>query len=218
MKLLVVPEPSARCTTTMSVSGSVDAGLSAAIAASFHFLILPAEDLGERVGVELQLVDAGQVVRHRDRRRDGREVEDVAALVVLRDVLGLDEAVGAGEVDDLGLQVALALARAAAAVVDGDVRSRSPGSRAIAGFVEGLLERRARAVQRARSSSSRCRRRRLDVRARSCVSSSSPPHAATTSATTATSTASSTRRCAMMQSRSCPFGRICRCLGVMRRA
>ena len=41
MKLLVVPEASARCTTVMSVLGSVTPGLSAAIAASFHFVICP---------------------------------------------------------------------------------------------------------------------------------------------------------------------------------
>ena len=39
MKLLVVPEPSARCTITIGVDGSVTPGLSFAIAASFHFVI-----------------------------------------------------------------------------------------------------------------------------------------------------------------------------------
>jgi hypothetical protein len=37
----VVPEPSERCTTVMSVAGSFAAGLSFTSAASFHFVILP---------------------------------------------------------------------------------------------------------------------------------------------------------------------------------
>src|SRR3954451_17723832 len=41
VKLLVVPEASARCTIVMSVSGNEAPGLSVMIAASFHFLMLP---------------------------------------------------------------------------------------------------------------------------------------------------------------------------------
>ena len=41
MKLKVVPEPSERCTTAIAASGSVTPGLSATIAGSFQFLILP---------------------------------------------------------------------------------------------------------------------------------------------------------------------------------
>ena len=37
----VVPEPSERCTTVMSVAGRVTPGLSLTIAGSFHFVILP---------------------------------------------------------------------------------------------------------------------------------------------------------------------------------
>jgi len=37
----VVPEPSERCTTLISVAGRPTPGFSAAIAGSFHFLILP---------------------------------------------------------------------------------------------------------------------------------------------------------------------------------
>ena len=45
VKLLVVPEPSARCATVIAVDGSVTPGLSAAIALSFHFVILRAKIL-----------------------------------------------------------------------------------------------------------------------------------------------------------------------------
>src|SRR5262249_30864205 len=38
VKLLVVPEPSERCATTMFLSGRVTPELSATIAGSFHFL------------------------------------------------------------------------------------------------------------------------------------------------------------------------------------
>ena len=41
MKLLVVPESSERCTGVIVVLGSLAPGLSAAIAGSFHFVILP---------------------------------------------------------------------------------------------------------------------------------------------------------------------------------
>ena len=41
MKALVVPEPSERWTTAMAVSGRVTPALFAAIAGSFHFVILP---------------------------------------------------------------------------------------------------------------------------------------------------------------------------------
>jgi hypothetical protein len=39
--MYVVPDPSARCATVMSVAGSVTPGFNFAIAASFHFVILP---------------------------------------------------------------------------------------------------------------------------------------------------------------------------------
>ena len=45
VKLLVVPDPSARCTTVIAVLGSFTPGLSAAIAASFHFVIFRAKIL-----------------------------------------------------------------------------------------------------------------------------------------------------------------------------
>ncbi len=41
MKMKVVPEPSDRWTTVMSVAGSFAAGLSFTSAGSFHFWILP---------------------------------------------------------------------------------------------------------------------------------------------------------------------------------
>ena len=83
------------------------------------FRDLAGEDLGDRRRTELQLVDAAHVVRHRDRGRDGREVEDVAALV-LRKVGRLHEAVGSREVDGLGLKVGLTLPGAATGIVHRD--------------------------------------------------------------------------------------------------
>src|ERR1035437_7962240 len=41
VKIDVVPDPSARCTTWIAVLGSVTPELSAAMAGSFHFLIVP---------------------------------------------------------------------------------------------------------------------------------------------------------------------------------
>src|SRR5262249_10201780 len=40
-QMYVVPEPSERCTTVMSVVGSFAPGLALAIAGSFHLVILP---------------------------------------------------------------------------------------------------------------------------------------------------------------------------------
>ena len=79
------------------------------------------EDLRDRVGRELQLVDAVDVVADRDRAEQDREVEEVAALD-LRLVGVLVRRVGAAEVDRPVGEVLAALARAAAAVVDLDVR------------------------------------------------------------------------------------------------
>src|SRR5450759_2088033 len=43
VKMLVVPEPSDRCTTLISVAGRVTPALAAAIDGSFHFVILPSK-------------------------------------------------------------------------------------------------------------------------------------------------------------------------------
>ena len=63
VKFCVVPEPSVRWATTMSVDGSLASGLSAAIAASSHLVICALEDLGDRVRRQLQVVDPVEVVR-----------------------------------------------------------------------------------------------------------------------------------------------------------
>ena len=80
MKFSVVPEPSARTATVMAWSGSVTSGLSAAMAGSFQFVIWRWKILATTVGVSWSVVDVGQVVGERDRREDGREVEELAAL------------------------------------------------------------------------------------------------------------------------------------------
>ena len=54
MKPAVVPEESERWMTVIVVRGSVTPGFSAAIAGSFHVLILPRKMFGDRRAVELQ--------------------------------------------------------------------------------------------------------------------------------------------------------------------
>jgi hypothetical protein len=97
----------------------------------------------------LEIIDAGQVVGDRDGRRDRREVEDAALGFVLRQVFGLHEAVGSGPIHHAVGEVGLALARSAAAVVDGHVRGFL-GEAGDRGLVEGLRERCSRSVDRAR--------------------------------------------------------------------
>ena len=46
-----VPEPSERCTTTMSVSGSLTPGFTDAMRASFHFVIRPRKMSASTSGV-----------------------------------------------------------------------------------------------------------------------------------------------------------------------
>src|SRR5205823_2811501 len=85
-----------------------------------------------------------QVVRDGERGGHGREVEELAALVRAQ-LAGLGQAVTPGEVDVLGLQRALAGARAARGVDDGHVRVRVD-VRLDHGFVERVLEGRPAAV------------------------------------------------------------------------
>src|SRR4051794_15991090 len=54
VKLLVVPEPSERCTTTIGVAGRVLPALSATIAASFQVVILPPKILARVTGLSLR--------------------------------------------------------------------------------------------------------------------------------------------------------------------
>ena len=64
----MVPDESERRAITIVVSGSVTPEFCAAIAGSFHFVILPWKMFASVGAVELQLlVDAGEVVRDRDR-------------------------------------------------------------------------------------------------------------------------------------------------------
>ena len=146
MKFSVVPEPSERYGDGDGLVGQVGVGVVGGDGRVVPGRDLALEDLGERVRRQLQLVDAVEVVRDGDRGEDGREVEDLAALE-LGQVLVLDEAVGAGAVDDLVGQVLAALARAAAAVVDGDARRRLL-ERGDGLLVEGLREGGAGGVQR----------------------------------------------------------------------
>ena len=76
VKLMVVPEPSERCTTTIGVLGSVASGLSALMAGSSQVVIWAWKILASVSGLSCSSVDAAEVVRHRDRRGDGREVEE----------------------------------------------------------------------------------------------------------------------------------------------
>src|SRR5262249_60469332 len=85
-----------------------------------------------------------QVVRHGDRRRDGREVQELAALVGA-ELVGLGQAVAAREVQVFRLERALAGPRAAGVVDDRDVLVLA-GVRRDDRLVERLLERRAAAV------------------------------------------------------------------------
>ena len=49
------------------------------MAASSHLVILPEEDVGERVGIELQVFDTGQVVGENDRAEHRRDVKHLGA-------------------------------------------------------------------------------------------------------------------------------------------
>ena len=79
MKFAVVPDSSERCTGVMSVSGRSAPGFVAAIAGSFHFVISPLKIFAVVSGVELQAVDAREVVDDRDRRQVVRDLDQVAA-------------------------------------------------------------------------------------------------------------------------------------------
>src|SRR5581483_2583083 len=87
-----------------------------------------------------------------------REVQECTARV-LGKIRGLRQRVGAGEVDQLALEVGLALAGAATRVVDRHAGVLL-GERLDRGLVVRLLERRPRAVERcARKAARRARRR-----------------------------------------------------------
>ena len=79
MKFCVVPESSERCTTVIGADGSVAPELSAAIFGSFQVVIVAVEDPGDRVGVELEVGDAVDVVRDGDRGDVDREVDALGA-------------------------------------------------------------------------------------------------------------------------------------------
>jgi hypothetical protein len=112
VKFSVVPDPSERW-TTVRLPESLASGLSAL--SPGRPVLIGAGRSSHHLGGEVELVDAVEVVRHRDRSDHRREVQELAALV-LGVVLLLHQAVGAGEVDELLLEVGAALAGAAAAV------------------------------------------------------------------------------------------------------
>ena len=146
VKFSVVPEPSARHGHGDGLVGQLGVRVVRGDGRVVPVRDLALEDLGHDRGRQLELVDAVEVVGERDGREDGREVEDLAALE-LGEVLRLDDAVRAGQVDDLVGQVLAALARAAAAVVDGHAR-RGVLERGDLILVERLRERGARGVER----------------------------------------------------------------------
>ncbi len=76
VKMKVVPEPSERCTTAMSIAGSFTPGFSLAIAASSHRLMRPEVDVREHLARELHLRHAFEVVDRHHRPERGGEVQD----------------------------------------------------------------------------------------------------------------------------------------------
>ena len=77
--MYVVPEPSERCTTVMSVAGSVTPGFSFAIAGSFHFVILPRKMSARTGPVNFSsALTLGNVVDGHDGAEHRREVQDLA--------------------------------------------------------------------------------------------------------------------------------------------
>ena len=72
-KFAVVPEESERWAMVIAVLGRLTPGLSAVIAGSFHVVILPEKMFAMTGADQLQLADAGQVVRDRDRGDQDRD-------------------------------------------------------------------------------------------------------------------------------------------------
>ena len=104
-----------------------------------------------RVGAQLQLVDAAQVVRHRDRRGDRREEQDGPSGAGL---LGLGQRVGAREVEGAGLELLATVGGTALGV----------GHELLAGdAVEVGVDRLVEGVGEARATARQLRRQRLDV-------------------------------------------------------
>src|SRR4051794_5657629 len=84
----------------------------------------PGEDLGDRVGRQVELVDAREVVDDGDRRDVVRQLEDLAAgaaVLGLRDLVVAEVGVRAGEVDAAGQELLAATAGAHRVVVHRDV-------------------------------------------------------------------------------------------------
>ena len=102
--MLVVPEPSERCTTVMPVAGSLTPGLSAAICGSFQVLIEPAKMLATTGPESFRArTQTAHVVGHSDRTGDGRDLHDLAGH-------GAQIRVGkrrvrTGEIDRVGLEL-----------------------------------------------------------------------------------------------------------------
>jgi hypothetical protein len=113
------------------------------------FLDVALEDLRDRVGGQLQLVDAVEVVRHRDAAEQNRKVEQVAALD-LREVGVLERGVRAREVGHHIREVLPTFAGAATSVVDLDV-GVALGERGDRALLKCLLKGRAAGIERYRS-------------------------------------------------------------------
>ena len=118
--MYVVPEPSERCATVTSVSGSLTPGFSFAIAGSFHFVIFPRMSSARTGAGELELArHARDVVDRHDAAEHGRQVEDRSRRP-LQLVVG-HRPVARAEEDRLARQLLDAAARADRLVVDLDV-------------------------------------------------------------------------------------------------
>ena len=98
--MLVVPEPSERWTTLISVAGRVTPGFSAAIAASFHFLILPSKMPAMTSGVILSgAARPFRLYAMTTAPNDDRDLDGLAVRRCGRDLAVLQEGVGSAEVD-----------------------------------------------------------------------------------------------------------------------
>ena len=157
VKMLVVPEPSERWTQVERLVGQVHARVERGDCRVVEVGDRPEGDLGDRVAVEHEAVEAGLVVGDGHAAEHGRDVEDGLARAGVerrRDLLVLHERVGAGEVDLLPDELLAATGRADALVVDRDV-GRDVGVGADPLEVDGLREARAGAGEAGRAAASR---------------------------------------------------------------
>ena len=109
--------------------GQLGAGFSAAIAASFHLVILPSKIWAIVFAESCRSCDALHVVEDRDRAHVVRDLDGVGAAALLGRVdlalVGVERGVGAGEVDAARVELLDAGTRAGRVVVHGDVAPRN---------------------------------------------------------------------------------------------